>query len=231
MRKLQRQKTNVLSFLWKKTIVFFRRYYHVSEKMSITPEVFCRKCQSPRKYFSRSFLTPEVFFYPGFFSTPEDIFSRSFLTPEVLVPSFSTPEVFSKRFCILKIVVLPGLQWKCLYYFSKRVCNVWTSSLMIFNKKHAKIQSEIALETIENENFRRCAALSSKKPFKMNWFWYTKNAAKRRKKFRVFFKKFPGWEKNFLGESGFWKISGVKNFRGEKILDFTLVSSNVTTVQ
>ena len=29
---------------------------------------------------------------------------------------------------------------------------------MIFNKKHAKIQSEIALETIENKFFVRCAA-------------------------------------------------------------------------
>tara|TARA_B100000745_G_scaffold186316_1_gene122137 strand:- start:226 stop:429 length:204 start_codon:yes stop_codon:yes gene_type:complete len=67
--------------------------------MSITPEVFFQELSNPGS-----------FFYPGFFSTPEDIFSRSFLTPEVLVPSFSTPEVFSKRFCILKIVVLPGLQ-------------------------------------------------------------------------------------------------------------------------
>ena len=86
---------------------------------------------------------------------------------------------------------------------------------MIFNKKHAKIQSEIALETIENENFRRCAALSSKKPFKMNWFWYTKNAAKRRKKFRGFSKKIRGGRKISGVNRGFekfpgWKISGVK---------------------
>ena len=82
---------------------------------------------------------------------------------------------------------------------------------MIFNKKHAKIQSEIALETIENENFRRCAALSSKKYVKRYQF----DIQKRREAANFFsgvFKKSSRVREKVQG----W-IGILKKFKGEKV--------------
>ena len=87
----------------------------------------------PGSIFQKMSITPEVFHFGENVNHPGSIF------PGVSNPGFFYPEIFVE------------------------VLATSFSTLEVFYKKNdAKPQSEIALEAIENENFRRCAALSSK---------------------------------------------------------------------